>query len=167
MRARALGFKSAALIMPPPLTPPHTHTLLLPSTTVRTMFSKLNRVRERERSLDENVPLRHLHQEVTSRIALRKMILLLPGQLDKDEAEIDAREDLEGFSIDEEKEKGEVAVKLQARYRGRTQRMKTAQKIKKEQEHAAVIVQSRIRSYQARKKIQQEKRDQVRLYGKN
>jgi hypothetical protein len=129
------------------------------------MFSKLSRVHEKERSLDENLPLRHLHQEVTSRIALRKMIMLLPSQLDKDEAEIDAREELDGFSLDEEMEKGEVAVKLQARFRGRSQRMKAAEKIQKEQEDAAVIVQSRIRSIQARKKIQQEKRDKARLYG--
>ena len=91
--------------------------------------------------------------------------MLLPGQLDKDEAEIDAREDLDGFSLDEEKEKSEVAVKLQARFRGRSQRMRTAKKIQKEQEEAAVIVQSRIRSIQARKKLQQEKIDQARLYG--
>jgi hypothetical protein len=129
------------------------------------MFSKLSRVHEKERSLDENLPLRHLHQEVTSRIALRKMIMLLPSQLDKDEAEIDAREELDGFSLDEEMEKGEVAVKLQARFRGRSQRTKAAEKIQKEQEDAAVIVQSRIRSIQARKKIQQEKRDKARLYG--
>merc|ERR1712100_722367 len=132
---------------------------------LRTMFSKLSRVHEKERSLDENLPLRHLHQEVTSRIALRKMIMLLPSRLDKDEAEIDAREELDGFALDEEKEKGEVAVKLQARFRGRSQRMKTARKIQKEQEEAAVIVQSRVRSIQARKKIQQEKRDKARLYG--
>ena len=93
------------------------------------------------------------------------MIMLLPSQLDKDEAEIDAREELDGFSLDEEMEKGEVAVKLQARFRGRSQRMKAAEKIQKEQEDAAVIVQSRIRSIQARKKIQQEKRDKARLYG--
>ena len=129
------------------------------------MFSKLSRVHEQERLLEDNVPLRHFHQELTARIALRKMIMLLPGQLDKDEAEIDAREDLDGFSLDEEKEKSEVAVKLQARFRGRSQRMRTAKKIQKEQEEAAVIVQSRIRSIQARKKLQQEKIDQGRLYG--
>ena len=129
------------------------------------MFSKLSRVQEEDQLLDENRALRHMHQEITSRIALRKMIMLLPGQLDKDEAEIDAREDLDGFALDEERDKGEVAVKLQARFRGRSQRTKEAKKIQKEQEEAAIVLQSRIRSFQARKKIEQEKQDKARLYG--
>ena len=110
---------------------------------VRTIFAKLQRVQQHDNSMLMNRPMRHFHQEVTSRIAIHQMLAMLPAQLDKDEADIDERENLDGFSLDEEKEKADVAIRIQAKYRGRAQRLAVKKKEQKEQENAALIIQAR------------------------
>jgi hypothetical protein len=131
------------------------------------MFAKLQRVEKSDHSMLFNRPMRHFHQEVTARIAIRQMLNLLPGQLDQDEAEIDAREQYDGFSLDEEEEKSAVAVRLQARYRGRAQRLKKSKIEQAEKEKAALKIQARLRGRSARRKMQNEKDMQNRLYGRD
>ena len=114
-----------------------------------------------------NRPMRHFHQEVTSRIAIHQMLTMLPEQLTKDEADIDARENLDGFSLDEEMEKAEVAVRIQARYRGRAQRLAAKRKERKEQEKAALVIQARLRGRSVRKQMKDEKEMQAKLYGRD
>jgi hypothetical protein len=130
------------------------------------MFAKLQRVQKHDSSMLFNRPMRHFHQEVTSRIAIHQMLTLLPAQLDRDEADIDAREQLDGFSLDEEEEKAEVAVRIQARYRGRAQRLKVWKQEHSEQSSAALKIQARLRGRSARKKMQDNKEMQTRLYGR-
>ena len=114
-----------------------------------------------------NRPMRHFHQEVTSRIAIHQMLTLLPSQLDQDEADIDARENLDGFSLDEEEEKASVAIKIQARYRGRTQRTLAKQKEQEEQTQAALKIQTRLRGNKVRKEMKKDKDMKNRLYGRD
>jgi hypothetical protein len=114
-----------------------------------------------------NRPMRHFHQEVTSRIAIHQMLSLLPAQLDQDEADIDARENLDGFSLDEEEEKASVAIKIQARYRGRSLRLQAKQKEEREQTNAALKIQTRLRGNKVRKEMQKDQDMQNRLYGRD
>jgi len=134
---------------------------------VRTIFAKLQRVQKHDNGMLRNRPMRHFHQEVTSRIAIHQMLTMLPEQLTKDEADIDARENLDGFSLDEEMEKAEVAVRIQARYRGRAQRLAAKRKERKEQEKAALVIQARLRGRSVRKQMKDEKEMQAKLYGRD
>jgi hypothetical protein len=132
---------------------------------VRTIFTKLQRVQQHDNEMTHNRPMRHFHQEITSRIAIRQMLSLLPEQLDKDESEIDDREDLDGFSLDEEQEKAAVAVRIQARYRGRAQRIASKKLEEKKQEEAALVIQARLRGRSVRKAMKDEQEMQQKLYG--
>ncbi len=115
--------------------------------------------------MQENVALRHMHQEVTARLAMHQMLDLLPAQLDQDEMDIDAREEMDGFSLDEEREKSQAAVVLQARFRGRQQRIKMHQSKNAEESQAALKIQARIRGRSVRRKMASDREMQRKLYG--
>ena len=65
---------------------------LLDTMVIRGIYSKLTRVERVEKGLQENVVLRHLHQELTANIGIDVLLGDLKQQLAIDEARIDAEE---------------------------------------------------------------------------
>merc|ERR1711991_958526 len=110
--------------------------------TVRSMVSKLHRVERIKLELEENCALRHFFQETTARAGLQLLLAQLPAQLAKDEADIERRENLDGFSLNEEYVKENIAIKLQARYRGRAARIAMYNKELEAQNQAATMIQA-------------------------
>ena len=65
---------------------------LLDTMIIRAIYSKLDRVERAEKELQENVILRHLHQELTANIGIDILLADLKKHLVADEARIDAEE---------------------------------------------------------------------------
>ena len=65
---------------------------LLDTMIIRAIYSKLDRVERAEKELQENIILRHLHQELTANIGIDILLADLKKHLAADEARIDAEE---------------------------------------------------------------------------
>ena len=132
---------------------------------VKAMIGKLRRVHKQERSLVSNAAMRHLHQQVTARVAISRLLEMLPHQLKRDEMDIDARENMDGFSLDEEEAKTTIALRMQASFRGKKDRMRYKQLRMEMESNAAAKIQASFRGNNTRRKLKQEESLQQQLYG--